>query len=128
MATGTVTIDEQTLYNMKRVKFEWTSSSGGAATDTTDISYDGLVYRVIIAPGTSNATPSAGYDVAINDDDGYDILNGLGTDSSTGTTAHYGVSTGGDAKSPISAVSSKLNLAVSDAGSSNTGEVIVYIK
>jgi len=125
---GTVTTTEQVLYNMKKVKFEWTSSTGGAATDTTDVSYDGLVYRVIIAPGSSASTPSAGYDVAINDDDGYDILNGLGTNSSTGTTAHYGVSTGGYSKSPISAVSSKLNLAVSDAGSSNTGEVIVYIR
>ena len=125
---GTVVATEQVLYNMKKVTFEWTSSTGGAATKTTNVSYDGLVYRVIIAPGSSDTTPSAGYDIAINDDDGYDILNGLGTDSSTGTTAHYGVSTGGDSKSPITAVSSKLNLVVSDAGSENTGEVIVYIR
>ena len=126
--SGTVVTTEQVLYGMKKVKFEWTSSTGGDATKTTKVSYDGLVYRVIIAPGSSGATPSANYAVAINDDDGYDIINGLGADCSTGSTDHYGISTGGDARSPLSAVSSKLNLAVSGAGSANTGEVIVYIR
>ena len=125
---GTVITTEQEWTSMKKVKFEWTSSSTGAATDTTDVSYSGLVYKVIIAPGSSDSTPSPNYDVAINDDDGYDLLDGLGTDSSTGTTVHYGTSTGGDSKTPLTAVSSKLNLAVSDAGDSNTGEVIVYIR
>ena len=125
---GTVTTTEQTFSSMKKVKFEWTSSTGGDATDTTTSSYDGIVYKIIIAPGSSDSTPSANYDVAVNDSDGYDILNGLGDNSSTGTTVHYGTSTGGSAKTPLTAVSSTLSLAVSNAGSANTGEVIVYVR
>ena len=128
MATGTVTITEQTFSSMKRLKFEWISTSTGGAGKITTKSYDGLVHRVIIAPGTSDSIPDTDYDVAINDSDGYDILNGLGTNSSTASVDYYGISTGGGTKSPITAVSSKLTLAVSDAGSSNSGEIIVYVR
>lgn len=129
MATGTVIISEKKLSAMERINFEWISTSTGGAEDTTTNSYDGLVYRVIIAPGSSDSIPSSGYAVAINDSDGYDILNGLGTDSSTGAADHYGIlTTGGVVSTPISAVSSKLTLAVTGAGSSNSGEVIVYIR
>ena len=125
---GTVTTTEHTLFNMKKIKFEWTSTTGGEASDTTDYTYGGLVHRVIIAPSTGTTIPDANYDVAINDSDGYDILNGLGDNSSTSSATHYGISTGGVAKSPLSAVSSKLSLAVSDAGNAKTGTVIVYIR
>jgi len=129
MATGTVTITEQTWSSMSRLKFEWISTTGGLAGDTTDESYSGLVYRVIIAPGTSGSKPDANYVVAINDSDEYDILNGLGADCSTGSADHYGVlSTGGIVSSPVTAVSSKLTLAVTGAGSENSGEVVVYIR
>lgn len=129
MATGTVIISEKKLSAMERINFEWTSTSGGSAGDTTVNSYDGLVYRVIISPGTSDSTPDADYAVAINDSDEHDILNGLGGDCSTGSADQYGVlSTGGVQRSPITAVSSKLTLAVTGAGSSNSGEVIVYIR
>ncbi|MBA7544227.1 hypothetical protein ES705_36579 [subsurface metagenome] len=128
MSTGTVKTTEQTFSSMKRLKFEWTSTTGGSVGYTTTESYSGLVYKVIIAPSTSTGyEPSTGYDVAINDSDDYDILNGLGTNSST-STVYYGISTGGTAYSPITAVSSKLTLAVSDAGDTKSGEVVVYIR
>jgi len=127
--TGTVTITEQTFSSMKRLKFKWTSTSTGGAGDITAKSYDGLVHKVIISPGTSDSIPETGYDVAINDSDGYDILDGLGTNSSTNTTVQYGVlTTGGIIESPVTAVSSKLTLDVSGAGSSNSGEVVVYVR
>ena len=127
-ATGTVTITEQTLLSVDKVKFEWTSTTGGAAGDTTNISYDGLVYRIVVDPGSSTSAPTGNYDVVLNDSDGYDVLDGLLDNLSSGTTTHYGVSTGGSARTPISAVASKLTLAVTNAGREKSGEVIVYIR
>ena len=128
MATGTVTITEQVHTSMKKVKFEWTSSTGAAAGDTTTNAYSGQIWRVIIAPGSSSSAPASNYDVAVNDSDGDEVLNGLGTNSSTATNDVYGVSTGAAAYAPISAVSSKLTLAVSDAGNTKSGTVVLYIR
>lgn len=126
--TGTVTISEKKLSAMEIINFAWTSTTGGLAEKTTTESYDGLIYRVITDPGSSNSAPSGSYDVVLNDSDGYDVLNGLLDNLSSGTTVQYGISTGGSVKTPISAVSSKLTLAVSSAGSGKSGEVIVYIR
>jgi len=129
MATGTVTISGKTISAVERLKFEWTCTTGGEAGDTTTGSYDGLVYRVIVDPGTSNSEPTADYDIAVNDSDGYDIFNGLLADSSSGTTVQYGINTtGGATYTPITAVSSKLTLAVTNAGNAKSGEVIIYIR
>jgi len=84
---------------------------------------------VIVDPGTSNSEPTADYDIAVNDSDGYDIFNGLLADSSSGTTVQYGINTtGGATYTPITAVSSKLTLAVTNAGNAKSGEVIIYIR
>jgi len=125
---GTVTITEQVHTSMKKVKFEWTSSTGGSADGTTTNSYSGLLYRAIISPSTGSAIPATNYDVEVNDSDGFDILNGFGENSSTNTDDIFGVSTTGACLTPITAVSSKLTLAVTDAGNAKTGEVILYIR
>jgi hypothetical protein len=127
MATGTVTITEQVHTSVKKVKFDWTSTTGGAAGDTTTNSYSGEIYRVIFDPSTGSQ-PSASYDVAVNDSDGYDVLNGLGTDCTNSAADVFGVSTGGVVKAPLSAVSSKLTLAVTNAGDTKAGSVILYIR
>jgi len=126
---GTVSITEQVHTSMKKVKFEWTSTTGGAASDTTKNSYSGQLWKAIIAGSTTTA-PSTGYDVKINDSDGYDVLDSLGVDLGTGTYQFHASSTGGTfaAVSPISAVSSKLTLSVADAGNAKAGEVILYIR
>ena len=128
MATGTVTITEQVHTSMKKVKFAWTATTGGSAGDTTTNLYSGLLYRTIIVPGSSNSAPSSNYDVVVNDADGYDVLNGAGANSSTASNDYFGGSTGGDSQSPISAVSSKLTLAVTNAGDAKSGTVVLYIR
>ena len=125
---GTVSITEQTHTSMKKVKFEWTSTTGGTASATTTNAYSGQLWKCIVAGSTVTA-PSTGYDVFINDADGYDVLDGLGVNLGAGTYQMHASSTGTWAAiSPITAVSSKLTLSVADAGNAKKGEVILYIR
>lgn len=119
MATGTVTITEQTHKIVQKVTFDWTATTG-AAGDTTTKYYNGEVLRVVFG---ANAT-TGGYATVINDSDGYDILEGGGSTCSSGGL-QLGV---GDSYCPYSAVSSKLTLAVTGASTGSTGQTIVYIR
>ncbi|MBA7584241.1 hypothetical protein ES708_26194 [subsurface metagenome] len=90
------------------------------ASKTTTNVYDGEVLRVVFG---ANAT-TGGYETAINDSDGYDILEGGGSTCSSGGS-QLGV---GDSYCPYSAVSSKLKLSISGASAISTGQTIIYIR
>ena len=118
---GTVTITEQTITSVKKVTFDWTCTTGGAASGTTTKKYDGEVLRVVLK-GSSGTT---GYALVINDSDSIDILEGAGSTCTSGTI-QLGT---GEAKSPVSCVAeSALELSVTGSGSASTGKTIVYIR
>jgi hypothetical protein len=120
MATGTVTITEQTWASVKKITFDWTCSSG-VASKTTTYKYDGQVLRVILGANVS----TGGYTTVINDSDGYDILEGVGSTSSSGGS-QLGA---GEGNSPISCVAmSTLELSISGASTTSTGQTIIYIR
>jgi len=122
---GTVTTTEYRTSSVKKIKFEWTSSSGGAADATTTYRYDGELLRTVFIP-SATAAPSSGYGVTIKDSDGVDILEGNGSSRSGTVTEQLGV---GDGKSPYSAVSNtKLTLGITSAGNAKKGQVILYIR
>jgi len=121
MATGVVTIIEQTHKMIKKVTFDWTATTG-VAGDTTTKYYDGEVLR-IVAMGSS----STGYGLQINDSDGIDLLGGQGSAITSG--GHdFGTSTGGSKTYPLSAISSKLTLEIIGTSTGSTGQAIVYIR
>ena len=123
MATGTVTITEQTHKMIKKVTFDWTSTTGGLASDATAKYYDGEVLRVVCME-----TSCTGYALEINDSDGVDLLGDQGAALTSGGT-DFGTSTGGSITYPLSVVSSKLTLAVTGAGTTGEiGQTIVYIR
>jgi len=64
MATGTVTITEQTHKMIKKVNFGWTATTGTAG-DTTTKYYDGEVLRI-----NCMETSCTGYALELNDSDG----------------------------------------------------------
>lgn len=116
-----VTITEQTFSSVKKIKFDWTLSTGGAASGTTTKQYDGEVLRVVF--GTTNFA-STGYGIVINDEDGYDILEGGGAALTSGG-GQLGVN---DGKSPISAVAeSTLAFSLTSTGTSSTQSGICYV-
>ena len=119
-----VIITEQTYSSVKKIKFDWTLSTGGAASGTTTKQYDGEVLRVVF--GLTNFA-STGYAIVINDEDGYDVLEGGGAALTSGG-GQLGVN---DGKSPVSAVAeSSLAFSLTSTGVSSTqsGACIVYIR
>ena len=122
---GTVTMTEKTFSSVKKVTFDWTATTGGEASKTTTNSYDGEVLRIVCMD-----TSCTGYAVEINDNDGVDLLGGQGAVAvlTSGAVVDFGTSTG-TVELPLSAVSSKLSLSVTGAGTTgNTGQTIVYVR
>lgn len=71
MAAGTVTITETTHTSVKKIKFAWTSGTGGeggTASGTTTSAYDGKVELLTTDPGST--APTDNYDITITDEIG----------------------------------------------------------
>lgn len=119
---GTVTTTEVVHGIVKKVTFAWTSSAGGAADATTTKVYDGKIVGVATIPSGGGTAPTTLYDVAINDADGHDVLLGAGADRSATVTEFK-------AETVVGAIAgSALTLAVTNAGASKQGTVIVWVR
>lgn len=122
-AAGSVTITEETFGSVKKITFDWTSSSGGAADGTTTNYYSGVVQRFVLSPEATVANqPTDLYDVTCKDDDSIDIFDSEGSNLSN--SASYQVQ-GLGGFSTIS--NDKLTIHVTNAGDTKGGKVIVYI-
>lgn len=120
MATGTVVITEETFGTIKKIKFAWTSTAGGAASDTTVNTYSGKILGLATDPGSPS--PSVDYDITVTDEDGMDVLMGGGADRHT-TNTEYVLSTS------LGAVANdKLTINVTAAGDSKKGIAYLYIR
>jgi len=120
----TCKISEETHGSVKKIKFEWAtlSSSSGGTTGTTSYAYNGAVERLVTVPGASAAAPTANYDVVVNDQDSTDILMGGGANRHSANTEQV-------ARSSLGVVANdKLTLAITNAGSSHSGTVYLYLR
>jgi hypothetical protein len=115
---GTVVVSEIYHAPLEEVKFAWTSSAGGAADATTPEAYSGQIVECIIVPGST--TPSNLFDVVVTDQNSVDVLHGLGADCSNADTTIITAGLGAISNSP-------LTLALTNAGASKTGTVILHI-
>ena len=118
------TITEERIGHIKKVRFDWAtaSSSSGGTTGTTTYPYTGTLERLVTVPGTSAAAPTASYDVVVNDQDSTDALMGAGGNRHASNTEQVGAASLGVVANDT------LTLSVTNAGSSHSGTVIVYIK
>jgi hypothetical protein len=119
---GTVTVTEETFGTVKKIKFEWTSAADGTATGTTTHVYSGEVRRWVTVPGADAAQPTDQYDVAINDEDGADILMGFGANRSNVNAEQIIVTT------PVVIANDKLTLSVTNAGNTKGGIISLYVR
>lgn len=117
---GTVTKTETTFEPLKQIKFAWTSANTGAADSTTVGTYTGAIIDAVFVPGTP--TPTTAYDVVITDTNSVDVLNALGADLSSAATVHKTYKDGLGA-----VVASKLTLAITNAGDSKQGTIILTL-
>ena len=119
MAAQIVTLTESGA-GVRKVKWAWTSATGGGVTQATSRYYDGKVIALVTDPGAT--APTADYDVAINDSDSVDVLVGAGIDRHTSATELV-------ASASLGAVAnSKLTLVITNAGDEKTGTVYLYIR
>lgn len=117
-------ITEENYGSVKKVKFVWTtaSSSSGEAGGTTSFAYNGAVERLTTIPGTSALAPTASYDVVVNDQESTDILMAGGGNRHTANTEQVN-------RASLGVIANDtMTLAITNAGSSNGGTVIVYVR
>jgi len=102
----------------------WTflSSAGGAASEQTK-KVSGIIKRIVTNPDNID-TPTAGWDLTIEDEDGVDMLTGNGADRDPGGT---GTSEQTFPCPADPAIASKLTFTVANAGNAKKGAVKLYI-
>lgn len=121
---GTVTnTGSNYKHGLRKVVFNWTSHTDGAADQVTTEKFTGRLICAQHVPSAVTA-PTTAYDVVVNDDQGTDILGGTGANITVpGNKTSQAVSSG----LPFPCVvDSTLTLGVTNAGSQKLGKVILY--
>ena len=123
MTAAIVTITEETLGGVRKILFAITTdSSAGTATATTTSKYTGVINRVVVDPGSGGTVFTTGFSVTLKDEDGYDLLNAQGASLVNTAVTQKG---SGDITGTLN--NDKIALAVSAAGNSKVGNVVVYV-
>jgi hypothetical protein len=123
LAAGTVTSTETRFQLVRKVVFAWTANSSGAASGSTTHACTGELLRVSVIPGTGTAAPSDNYDIELHDENDIDLLDGNGANLDSATTYTFLVS------DTLGVVSNEdIELSITNAGASNTGTVLVYLR
>lgn len=122
--TGTVTITETTFPSIKKIKIVWLSAADGQASKTTTEPYTGQIIGAVFVPNTDDTAPTNAYDITITNEDGQDILHGMGADLAVPIVGTGRID-------PVDllgvVVMSKLSLNVTNAGNAKGGTVYLFI-
>jgi len=124
MAGSSVTFTRKKLGEVLKVKAVWVSDdAAGTASGTSAFGYPvvGYLMRMTTVPDGGGTAPTALYDITVKDEDGLDILNGLGADRSATATEHKTNIDG-----LLFTAATTLTLAVAAAGNSKGGTVYLY--
>ena len=118
---GTVTVVEELLGTVKKIKWAWTSTAGGAADLITVSPYTGKVQALVTVPDATDV-PTTLYDVTVTDEDGTDVLAGAGANrSATATEQVLSASLG-------IVANDKLTVNITNAGAAKKGIAYLYIQ
>jgi len=118
MAAQSVTIEESQIGNVCRIKWSWTSATGGTVTSPTVSSYYGEVLALLTDPGAT--APTDNYDITIEDPDGYDVMQGAAANRDTANTEQT-------VPTAKSVAFGALTLKVTNAGDAKLGVAVLYI-
>lgn len=123
---------------VQRVVIAWTSDDSTGAVTATTKKISGRLLKVVTVP-SATAAPTANYDIAITDEQSVDVLAGLagtgGTDKSllnrhTSNTETVHLAPENSLTDPVPGlepkVCGKLAVAVTNAGNSKAGTIIIY--
>ena len=131
----TITYEEPNLTEINagrtigRILVSWTSDDATGAVSGTTREIAGELLKAITDPGA--AAPTADYDIVITDDEGFNVLTNCEDDlvdrhTTTTEEVYLGVDDNGGAAWRAPVVASTLTIAVTAAGNSKTGQVILY--
>lgn len=127
---GTVSTTWRWFGVVRRCDVVWAASTNGVV-DAAELGYfRGQILRMVLSHG---ATAEDGYDVTLTDENGIDVLAGLGTNVSTSTVLNCSpvyVTTSATATNIVLfAVNDVLTLNISNAGTNNaTGKIVIYLQ
>lgn len=129
---GTTTLSAPTEDNgVRKVTINWTSDASGDVSSSIKNVY-GTLRRVVFAP-VASASPTASYDIVINDITGVDVLEGAGANlSATAATdavplVATTVQSGTAYEGTKVVVAGNLDLAITNAGASKQGLLTLYV-
>ena len=80
--SGTVVTTEQLNGKIKRVAFDWLSSSDGEASATTTAGINGKLLSAVFVPDSGGTAPDDLYDATLTDANSLDLLAGQGANLS----------------------------------------------
>lgn len=119
---GTVTLTETNrVSRVKKIKWAWTSTAGGAADKVTSGKYYGRVVALVTIPAGGGSAPSLNYDITVTDAETYDVMQGAGANRSD-TATETAVPTA------YSVAFGALTINVTNAGNAKSGTAILYIE
>jgi len=109
--------------SVQRYVLNWTADGSGNVTQDTSEPIEGVILRVVFNPVTG---PTDNYDVVLSDEDGIDVLQGLGANRDTANSEQV-IPVDATSGLPI-AVSGILSLGITNAGASKLGQIILYVR
>lgn len=129
-AAGTLTVTRGTSNPTDRapvrsIIFTWTSDASGNVSGqalyplTSVAGLNGVVREAVTIPNGGGTAPSDNYDATILDENGRDILAGLGADRDTATVERVTPATALDG--------AHLDFRIANAGASKGGKLILYL-
>ncbi len=123
-AAQTASVTEYDSVGVFKVRWDWTSNAAGTVNETTVgkslKSFHGKIVAMVTIPDTN--APTDNYDISILDNDGHDVLLDGGLNRDTSNTEYV-------KKADLGAVNgTRLRVKVLNAGDSNQGVIILWIK
>ena len=123
--------------SVRKILIDWTSDDTTGAVTATTKKISGRLLKVITDP--SATAPTANYDIAITDEEGVDVLSSLGgtggtapslANRHTSNTEVVHLWAEDSVTNPLPGtepyVCDKLTVAVTNAGNSKLGQIIIY--
>lgn len=121
----TFTLVESPQGTARKIIVDWVSDSvTGGASGATTFEINGTLEKLVTDPGA--ITPTAAYDITMLDEEGLDVLQGVGVNKSATVTEEARIVYSGTSDHPT--VNDRLTFTVASAGNSKNGQAILYWK
>lgn len=120
---GTLAFVDSNTRVVRKYVINWTSDAAGAADGDSEIALSGVIERINFVPSIIDV-PTNGYTMTLVDEDGIDVLQGLGLAGLSDVTVYTAVPLIAGNKVVVDDV---LTMTVAGAGNVKKGLVTIYL-